>query len=391
LVDAGNFELLAQAQPHDYYGGRMSGSAWEVEIPYDAEWYIVGAGDGQLRIEDVPSGLPANLAQVSSTGEALPAGYGRSGELTAARYEQMSGDLPQDVPNQPVAPPPDPVINPAGPPVLVDNPYHDDLDDTIADSSWNLGGDGVKPDHRPFLNGNLNPLPGPPDTRPIPTGTAEGLDGVPYGFFSQPRYHNPDRSPNGPYVTMPSQVVNLNDPKHVIGTVPVAQASGVYDPASKRMYVVGNDANGVRQLWKSQVVDPAHPHVWAAPGAHWDFVGNVMEGNRENQLVRLRGGGGYLLVGARVDFAVEGVAASTPEGLINRTANDFRVLVDNNAVPGVPGVPGVYGPTIVSDRWDPNSRTDTITLRVSQYAPPSSPEGTYDPQLYATTFTVTQP
>ncbi len=58
LLDANNFQLLAQAQVHTFYGGPMSGAEWEFEIPYDDNWYVAGAGDGQLQVDQLTPGMP---------------------------------------------------------------------------------------------------------------------------------------------------------------------------------------------------------------------------------------------------------------------------------------------------------------------------------------------
>jgi hypothetical protein len=336
--------------------------------------------------------ITAEGSQFSTQPEKKP---DKNGAAQAVDYQFKRGG-PGDTPK------PNPVTNPpTTTPVPAPNPNHDDLDDTIPNHpDLNIGGDGAAnakdktPDHHPFLNGKLNPLDAGPDRRPIPTGTAEGANGSQYGFYSKPSYHDPAGSkiPNDSYVTSPSQIVDLHDPSKVIGQAPVAQASGAYDPASKSMYVVGNAPDGTRHLWKSTAVDPANPNAWAAPGAHWDNLGEVMLGTRENQLVQL-GGGGYMLTGATDDGPITGTTASTPEGLVGQVRGTPLVANDSQT-----GVAGPYGPTIVTDHYDPVTGTDTIQMRVSQFGDPAliPPAGSnekwpYDPRLYTTTFTVTQP
>lgn len=66
LLDASNFQLLARAQVHTFYGGPMAGAEWEFEIPYDDSWYIAGTGDGQLQVDQLMPGLPAGFGTRNS-------------------------------------------------------------------------------------------------------------------------------------------------------------------------------------------------------------------------------------------------------------------------------------------------------------------------------------
>lgn len=127
---------------------------------------------------------------------------------------------------------------------------------------------------------------GPPGTRPLPTGTALGPDGHRYAFFS-----HPDGSVQGgvnEYATNGS-VWDYTDPNHPVkeGDLPgIYQASGVYDPATKQMVIIGNTSKRVgdtnRGLWVSGPVDPAEPNSWIN-SLQW--VGNVsLPGDRESQL-----------------------------------------------------------------------------------------------------------
>lgn len=53
LLDAANFELLAEAQQHTHYGGPLM-DVWDFSIPYTGHWYIAAAGpDGRLVIEQL--------------------------------------------------------------------------------------------------------------------------------------------------------------------------------------------------------------------------------------------------------------------------------------------------------------------------------------------------
>ncbi|WP_131813440.1 hypothetical protein [Mycobacterium kubicae] len=279
-----------------------------------------------------------------------------------------------------------PTINAdATPPVFESS--GDDLDATIPNTGINIGGDGAH--HHPYLNGGPNPLESNvgPDARPIPTGTAAGPNGQQLAFYSTPPYHLPPGSntPNNGYVTPNSVIVDLQNPSTVIGRAPVAQASGAYDRRSNTMFVVGNpgDGHGIgRELWQSDPIDPHNPNAWAN---NWHKVGEVLPGNRENQITALQGGG-FMLTGSTDDGPISAVAAATPEGLVGQTRG---IPVVTNLPDG--GVPGVYGPTVVSDHFDPATGRDTIQLRVSQYAPPGSPPDVYDPQTFTSTFTVSQP
>lgn len=296
--------------------------------------------------------------------------------------------------------PQNPTINPpTKPPVHADNPNHDDLDDTIPNHpEINIGGDGK--DHHPYFDDKLNPLPVPGGARAIPTGTADGPNGKKYAFYSMPPYKNPDGSDNKTYVTSPSTIVDITDPNHpvVIGQAPVNQASGAYDPVTNKMYIVGNTGLGPdenRHMY-SVPVDTNNPNGWAgalpasngpapAGAPKWNDEGAVLAGGRENQLVRLQGGG-FMLTGGDNLGSIQATTAATPSGLVNQTQG--IEVVPNDPVRGISQP---YGPTIVKDEYNPTTHQDTITMRISQFAPPGSPEGTYDPQLYTTQFTVNQP
>lgn len=86
-----------------------------------------------------------------------------------------------------------------------------------------------------------------------------------------------------------------------------------------------------------------------------------------------------------------GVAAATPQGLVDN--HNITTLVTPDPANGLPGA---YGPTIMTDHYDPVTHTDSVQMRVSQYGDPSMPKGPdgkwiYDPRTYTTTFTVGQP
>lgn len=106
LLDANNFQLLAQAQVHTFYGGPMSGAEWEFEIPYDDNWYVAGAGDGQLQVDQLTPGMPP--VTLEGTGASVlegvvgetpdrVSGVQAGGESEAKSVEFQSGRAPRDV------------------------------------------------------------------------------------------------------------------------------------------------------------------------------------------------------------------------------------------------------------------------------------------------------
>lgn len=72
LLDASNFQLLAQAQVHTFYGGPMSGAEWAFEVPYDDNWYIAGTGDGQLQVDQLM--LDISAGSVGALGDGVSSG-----------------------------------------------------------------------------------------------------------------------------------------------------------------------------------------------------------------------------------------------------------------------------------------------------------------------------
>lgn len=385
----------------DVLAGRPVSLDW-VTVTWPLKEVIVGAGKWTVVLEgtaDTEVALFDDAVPVGALGEPFPAAAAQTtgGVPTPAATAQLvkqSGDDPNSGGGP--APKPDPVINgPVPQPVAAANPNSDDLDVTIPNTGINIGGDRGEglPDRHPLLNGGRNPLAVPLNTRAIPTGTAEGANGSRYAFYSTPPSGTPPAGERNPYVTSPSLIVDLSNPAKSIGLAQVGQASGAYDPDTNRMYVVGNPGDGkggVRELYMSAPVDPANPHAWVTQP--WTNLGNVLAGDRENQLIRLQGGG-FLLVGADTGQPIRAAVASTPQGLVGKIADADLVATTSDT-----GVFGVYGPTIVSDVWDPNTRTNTVTLRVSQYgdealAPPpgSDAKWPYKPQLFTTTFTVTRP
>ncbi|WP_407937657.1 methyl-accepting chemotaxis protein [Mycobacteroides franklinii] len=347
------------------------------------------------------SGMP----DTSGTAEAMsgPADSVTNAAADAQPVELMSGPVPQDVPggdapapSEPPPPPPDPTINgPASAPTI--EHVGDDLESSLPNTGRNAAGDPTVKPFYPTLDGNKNPLQFPKadmgldGARPLPTGLATGPNGKQYAFYSTPMYKNPDGSTNLDYVTPNSAIVDLANPKKIIGNSPVAQTSGVYDPASNTMFLAGNPGDGhgyTRQLFQSDPIDPQNPNSWTTGTMH--YLGDILQGNRESQLVPLEGGG-YLFVGSTDGGPIEAVAASTPQGLVGKTG---VALVPGSA--GAGGVDGVYGPTILKDAFNPSTGVHTLTMRVSQFWDPQhmyneKGEILYDPRTYTTIFTVTQP
>jgi len=217
---------------------------------------------------------------------------------------------------------------------------------------------------------------GPPGTRPLPTGTAIGPDGHRYAFFS-----NPDGTETpgvSPYVTNGS-VWDYTNPAHPVkvGDLPnIFQASGVYDPTTNQMVIIGNATNRTgdltRGLWMSGPIDRAKPNSWIGSLQRVGDVG--LAGDRESQLVALKGGG-YMLVGATTDGPVQAITAATPQGLIGAAP---QTLVDQGQLPSV------YGPTVTGTSIDPATGLETVQLRVSTWPPGP----VYDPHTWTTTFGV---
>jgi len=270
-------------------------------------------------------------------------------------------------------PPGDPrITGPAGPPQHEQNGY--DLQDQFQDGQGpTFGGDprdGLPRSPASQL------AQGPPGTRPLPTGTALGPDGHRYAFFSNPDgTHIPGFNE---YATNGS-VWDFTDPAHPVkvGDLPgIYQASGTYDPATNQMVIIGNTSNRTddttRGLWVSRPIDPAKPNSWIGS---LQRVGDVsLPGDRESQLVSLKGGG-YMLVGATNNGPVQAISAATPQGL---TAAAPQTLINADQLPTV------YGPTVTGTSLDPATGLETIQLRVSTWPPGP----TYDPNTWTTTFGV---
>jgi hypothetical protein len=271
-----------------------------------------------------------------------------------------------------------------------------DLNSTIPGTGIEISGDGRS--GYPTLNGQRNPLEVPEGSRPLPTGTIVGPDGKQYALYSKVPYELPDGSKNPEYATADTTVVDLNDPSKSIGVLPgISQASGAYDPKTNRMVIVGNTGphpgDRTRMLYESDPIDPANPNGWMQT---LHPVGQIqgLPGDRESQLVALKGGG-FMLVGSdnynpNVPGAqpMSAVTASTPEGLLNAKATPLFP-------PGSgtwPGNAAPYGPTVVDTVYDPVTGRETVRLRVSTWENPPGWNGQgdkpYNPKTYQTNVTV---
>jgi hypothetical protein len=247
-----------------------------------------------------------------------------------------------------------------------------------------------------------NPFPVPDGQRPLPTGTAVGPNGQQYAFYSIKPY-GPGAAPSD-FIAPESHVQNLADPTQDLGVlrgtllnsnqlVGISQASGVYDPKTNRMVLVGNiGADGQRALWQSDPIRPGDaPNAWMNNVHQTGTFTNVGAGDRENQIVALPKGG-YLLTSASNGQSVVGVTAATPEGLLNAPSQSLTPAT----IPSGPGIqPGVpYGPTVTKIDVLPNGQ-EQVTLRTSTWPSPEgwptgpgAPPPPYHPRTYTSTFDV---
>lgn len=296
-----------------------------------------------------------------------------NGNLTAQDAVLATDFKPADLGEGDGLPTSDPrIVGPAADPRHEQNTY--DLQDQFQDGQGpTFGGDprdGLPRSPASQL------AQGPPGTRPLPTGTALGPNGRRYAFFSNPDgSHTPGLNE---YATNGS-VWDYTDPAHPVkvGELPgIFQASGVYDPATNQMVIIGNTSNRTgdlnRGLWVSGPIDPANPNGWMNS---LQRVGDVsLPGDRESQLIALKGGG-YMFVGATNGGPIQAISAATPQGL---TAAAPQTLIDAGKLPTV------YGPTVTGTTIDPATGLETVQLRVSTWPPGP----TYDPNTWTTTFGV---
>ena len=291
-------------------------------------------------------------------------------------------------------PSPDPQIV-GGPTPLKPDGTQGDLNVTIPGTGIEISGDG-RSDY-PTLNGQRNPLDVPEGTRPLPTGTIVGPDGKQYALYSEVPYIV-DGKPNPEYATADTTVVDMNDPSKSIGILPgISQASGVYDPKTNRMVIVGNTGphpgDRTRMLYMSDPIDPANPNAWMQTLKPQGEI-QGLPGDRENQLVALKGGG-FMLVGSDNfnqnvpgDQPMSAITASTPEGLLTAQATPLFP-----PAPGAwPGNAAPYGPTVVDTVYDPVTGRETVQLRISTWEDQPGWDGKgdkpYNPKTYQTDITV---
>lgn len=280
-----------------------------------------------------------------------------------------------------------------GPTPLTPDGTQGDLNVTLPGTGIEISGDGRH--GYPTLNGERNTLE-VPDGRPLPTGTIVGPDGKQYALYSEVPYELADDVPNPDYATPDTTVVDLNDPSKRIGVLPgISQASGVYDPATNRMVIVGNDGpdDRTRRLYMSDPVDPKNPNGWMQTLKPQGEI-KGLPGDRESQIVALKGGG-FMLVGsddfdnrAPGDQPMGAITASTPEGLLTAKATPLFP-----PGPGAwPGGAAPYGPTVVDTVYDPVTGKETVQLRISTWEDPPNWDGNgdkpYNPKTYETQLTV---
>jgi hypothetical protein len=301
-------------------------------------------------------------------------------------------------PGLPGAAPGDPTITgPAGPLQFQDDQA--DLNATLPGTDIVISGDGRT--GYPTLNGEKNPLdvgndPGQdPKVRPLPTGTIVGPDGKQYALYGEVPY---DRKPEEGYAVPDTTVVDLSDPSKSIGVLPgISQASGAYDAKTNRMVIVGNPDphSGTRMLYTSDPIDPANPNAWVNTVRP---VGEIkgLPGNRESQLVALKGGG-FMLVGSNDvvpggnQQPINAITAGTPEGLLTAAPTN---LFPPGAQPNWPNGAPPYGPTVVDTTYDPVTGVEKVELRVSTWEDPQGwngqPPKPYNPKTYTTSVSVQQ-
>lgn len=237
-----------------------------------------------------------------------------------------------------------------------------------------------------------NALKFPGAGRPIPSGTAVGPDGKQYGFFSQAH--------GDTYTSRQSTVVDLANPSQSIGVLKdtsgtnIGQASGVYDPSTDTMWVVGNvNGTGDRGMWQSAPIGKGDPNAWTSTlQSRGTFApDSPMNANRENQIAALPQGG-FLLTGAADREGVYGATAATPNGLLTAPT---QPLVGRIPSPDPGQEPGwAYGPSIIATQVLPNGQ-EQVTMRVSTWDQPPGfkptpevPIPQYTPRTYTTTVTV---
>jgi hypothetical protein len=143
----------------------------------------------------------------------------------------------------------------------------------------------------------------------------------------------------------------------------------------------------------SDPIDPKNPNGWMQTLKPQGEI-KGLPGDRESQIVALKGGG-FMLVGSddfdnRVpgDQPIGAITASTPEGLLTAKATPLF-----SPGPGAwPGGAAPYGPTVVDTVYDPVTGKETVQLRISTWEDPPNWDGKgdkpYNPKTYQTQLTV---
>jgi hypothetical protein len=345
------------------------------------------------------STLVANESLINGRLRAMSAGWG------TLNFKEGGGDGGQPGDGDPNEHDPH-IVGPGTDPVEENqsgNPY--DLGVTIPGTGILITGDpktGRPQLHIPGTKWNGdNPFPTLKDERPLPTGTAVGKDGHLYAFYSIKGY-GPGNEPKD-FIAPESHVQDLADPTHDLGPlqgisltgskVGISQASGVYDPKTNRMMIVGNiGPDGQRALWQSDPIKPTDsPNAWMNNMHEVNAFNNLGPGNRENQITALPKGG-YLLTSASNGQQVVGVTAATPQGLLNAQSQPLTgpgLITSPGNQPAFP-----YGPTVTNVDILPNGQ-EQVTMRVSTWPTPegwptgdNAPKVPYHPHTYTTTFDI---
>jgi len=344
------------------------------------------------------STLVGNESLINGQLRAMSAGWG------TLNFKEGGGDGGQPGDGDPNEHDPR-IVGPGTDPVEEDpngNPY--DLGATIPGTGILVTGDpktGKPQLHIPGTKWNGdNPFPTLKDERPLPTGTAVGPDGRLYALYSIKKYGT-GTDPKD-YIGPESHVQDLADPAHDLGPlqgisltgqqVGISQASGVYDPKTNRMMIVGNiGPNGQRALWQSDPIKPTDsPNAWMNSMHEVNAFNNLGPGDRENQIIALPKGG-YLLTSASNNGQIVGVTAATPQGLLNASSQPLT----SGRIPSPGNLPAFpYGPTVTDVKVLPNGQ-EQVTMRMSTWPTPEgwhptpeAPSPPYVPHTYTTTFDI---
>ncbi len=299
-------------------------------------------------------------------------------------------------PGSPGATPGDPTITgPAGPLQYQDDQA--DLNATLPGTDIVISGDGRH--GYPTLNGEKNPLdvgnePGQdPKVRPLPTGTIVGPDGKQYASTARcPTTANPMMGMQFPTPRWWTCRTRRRASEFSPGSHKPA-AHTIRRPTASSSSATQTPHSRTRMLYTSDPIDPANPNAWVNTVRP---VGEIKgsPGDRESQLVALKGGG-FMLVGS--DNIVPGgnqqpinaIPASTPEGLL--TAGPTN-LFPPGAQPNWPNGAPPYGPTVVDTTYDPVTGVEKVELRVSTWEDPQGwhgqPPKPYNPKTYTTSVSV---